>query len=87
LATFNVTAGDGDQYDDLSDLSTMEMESVKEWETQFKGKFSSICYSLGFIRPKVRLQCITIKLSFIVDYTKKLCYVDCNLIFLCDHKM
>lgn len=37
LATFNVTAG-GDQYDDLSDLSTMEMESVREWETQFNGK-------------------------------------------------
>lgn len=37
LATFSVsTKTDG--YDDLSDLNTMEMESVKEWEAQFKGK-------------------------------------------------
>lgn len=37
LATFSVsTITDG--YDDLSDLNTMEMESVKEWEAQFKGK-------------------------------------------------
>lgn len=39
LATFNVTSS-GDQYDDLSDLSTMEMESVREWESQFKGRSS-----------------------------------------------
>lgn len=35
LATFSVAADDG--YDDLSDLNTMEMESVREWEAQFKG--------------------------------------------------
>lgn len=40
LATFSVAA-EGDGYDDLSDLSTMEMESVKEWESQFKGKLPS----------------------------------------------
>ncbi|XP_066257394.1 membrane-associated progesterone receptor component 1 [Euwallacea similis] len=42
LATFNVTAGEDDQYDDLSDLSTMEMESVKEWETQFNEKYEYV---------------------------------------------
>lgn len=37
LATFNVTSSDTEEYDDLSDLDTMEMESVREWELQFKG--------------------------------------------------
>lgn len=36
LATFQVSAK-GDEYDDLSDLNSFEMESVKEWEMQFKG--------------------------------------------------
>lgn len=42
LATFNVTSSDTEEYDDLSDLDTMEMESVREWEMQFKGNFR--CY-------------------------------------------
>lgn len=29
------------EYDDLSDLNSMEMESVKEWEAQFRGKNNS----------------------------------------------
>lgn len=37
LATFNVTSKDDFEYDDLSDLSAMEMDSVREWELQFKG--------------------------------------------------
>ena len=37
LATFSVSAK-SDEYDDLSDLNTMEMESVREWEAQFKGR-------------------------------------------------
>lgn len=41
LATFQVTASDKEGYDDLSDLNTMEMDSVKEWAMQFKG--TSIC--------------------------------------------
>ncbi|KAF7282434.1 membrane steroid binding protein [Rhynchophorus ferrugineus] len=41
LATFNVTPA-GDQYDDLSDLSTIEMESVREWESQFKDKYEFV---------------------------------------------
>ncbi|XP_030768161.1 membrane-associated progesterone receptor component 1-like [Sitophilus oryzae] len=41
LATFNVTAG-GDQYDDLSDLSSIEMESVKEWQSQFNEKYDIV---------------------------------------------
>lgn len=39
LATFSVTSNDNDEYDDLSDLSAMEMESVREWEMQFKEKY------------------------------------------------
>ena len=27
-----------DEYDDLSDLNTVEMESVREWEMQFTGE-------------------------------------------------
>lgn len=42
LATFSVAA-EVDGYDDLSDLSTLEMDSVREWESQFKGE--SIQYS------------------------------------------
>lgn len=38
LATFSVTANDEIEYDDLSDLSPAEMESVREWEMQFKGQ-------------------------------------------------
>lgn len=37
LATFNVESKDDFEYDDLSDLSAMEMDSVREWELQFKG--------------------------------------------------
>lgn len=45
LATFKVTSSDTEEYDDLSDLDTMEMDSVREWEMQFKGnifKFSLV---------------------------------------------
>jgi membrane-associated progesterone receptor component len=37
LATFSVH-GTKDEYDDLSDLNTMEMDSVREWEMQFRGE-------------------------------------------------
>lgn len=37
LATFQVTSSDKDGYDDLSDLNSVEMDSVREWEMQFKG--------------------------------------------------
>lgn len=36
LATFSVSSG-GDEYDDLSDLNSMEMDSIREWDDQFKG--------------------------------------------------
>lgn len=39
LATFSVTSNDKAEYDDLSDLTQMEMESVREWEAQFKEKY------------------------------------------------
>lgn len=42
LATFNVTSSDTEEYDDLSDLDTMEMESVREWEMQFKEKYEYV---------------------------------------------
>lgn len=37
LATFSVTTNANLEYDDLSDLNSMEMESIREWEMQFKG--------------------------------------------------
>lgn len=42
LATFSVTSSDK-EYDDLSDLNSLEMESVKEWEAQFRGKYQQHC--------------------------------------------
>ncbi|XP_055845235.1 membrane-associated progesterone receptor component 1 [Episyrphus balteatus] len=42
LATFSVTANDKDEYDDLSDLNAMEMDSVREWEMQFKEKYEYV---------------------------------------------
>lgn len=42
LATFSVTANDNLEYDDLSDLSPHEMESVREWEMQFKEKYELV---------------------------------------------
>jgi membrane-associated progesterone receptor component len=42
LATFSVTANEELEYDDLSDLSPAEMESVKEWEMQFKEKYDFV---------------------------------------------
>lgn len=36
LATFSVSGKD--EYDDLSDLNSLELESMLEWETQFMGK-------------------------------------------------
>ncbi|XP_028175861.1 membrane-associated progesterone receptor component 1-like [Ostrinia furnacalis] len=41
LATFCVTSSDK-EYDDLSDLNSMEMESVKEWEAQFREKYDLV---------------------------------------------
>lgn len=40
LATFSLTEDVlKDEYDDLSDLTSMQMESVREWEMQFTGRF------------------------------------------------
>uniref|UniRef100_T1IHL6 Cytochrome b5 heme-binding domain-containing protein n=1 Tax=Strigamia maritima TaxID=126957 RepID=T1IHL6_STRMM len=41
LATFSVEAIQ-DDYDDLSDLNTMQMDSVREWEMQFKEKYDYV---------------------------------------------
>lgn len=39
LATFSLGEDSlKDEFDDLSDLSSMQMDSVKEWEAQFMGK-------------------------------------------------
>ncbi|MEE6461548.1 hypothetical protein FKM82_001326 [Ascaphus truei] len=32
----------GDEYDDLSDLNAVQMESVREWEMQFKEKYEYV---------------------------------------------
>nr|UJQ69844.1 membrane associated progesterone receptor [Diamesa zernyi] len=42
LATFSVTANPDLEYDDLSDLNSMEMDSVREWEMQFKEKYDIV---------------------------------------------
>jgi len=41
LATFSVVSSK-DEYDDLSDLNTVEMESVREWEMQFTEKYDYV---------------------------------------------
>ncbi|KAK6630218.1 hypothetical protein RUM43_015011 [Polyplax serrata] len=41
LAKFSVDTAK-DEYDDLSDLNAMEMESVQEWEMQFKEKYDYV---------------------------------------------
>lgn len=33
-----------EEYDDLSDLSAVQMESVREWEMQFLGRMGSWCF-------------------------------------------
>ncbi|KAI8127850.1 Membrane-associated progesterone receptor component 2 [Lucilia cuprina] len=42
LATFSVAPNDKDEYDDLSDLSAMELDSVREWEMQIKEKYDLV---------------------------------------------
>ena len=38
LGTFSVSVeAIKDDYDDLSDLNSMQMESIREWEMQFTG--------------------------------------------------
>ncbi|XP_053678860.1 membrane-associated progesterone receptor component 1-like [Anopheles nili] len=39
LATFQITSSGSDEYDDLSDLKSHEMASMREWEMQFKEKY------------------------------------------------
>ncbi|KAF7987478.1 hypothetical protein HCN44_003240 [Aphidius gifuensis] len=41
LATFSVVPGK-DEYDDLSDLDTTEMNSILEWEEQFKERYDYV---------------------------------------------
>uniref|UniRef100_A0A0A9YFT6 Membrane-associated progesterone receptor component 2 n=1 Tax=Lygus hesperus TaxID=30085 RepID=A0A0A9YFT6_LYGHE len=41
LATFDVNGGK-DVYDDLSDLNTFEMDSIKEWEMQFTERYDYV---------------------------------------------
>ncbi|XP_076176448.1 membrane steroid binding protein [Ptiloglossa arizonensis] len=42
LATFSTVVPSKDEYDDLSDLNTTEMNSVKEWEEQFKERYEFV---------------------------------------------
>jgi hypothetical protein len=49
LATFSLSEDAiRDEYDDLTDLNSMQMDSVKEWEMQFTGMYT-LLYS-GFVR-------------------------------------
>ncbi|ALC39498.1 MSBP [Drosophila busckii] len=42
LATFSVVANENENYDDLSDLGAMEMDTVRDWEMQFKEKYEYV---------------------------------------------
>ncbi|KAH8404927.1 hypothetical protein KR222_010674 [Zaprionus bogoriensis] len=42
LATFSVIPNDSEEYDDLSDLGAMEMDSVRDWDMQFKEKYDCV---------------------------------------------
>lgn len=43
LATFSLTEeAIKDEYDDLSDLTSMQMDSVREWEMQFTGSTATV---------------------------------------------
>ena len=60
LATFSMSDDVfRNEYDDLSDLSSMQMESVREWEMQFTGKLlvaqcSQWNFNLGVCTPYYR---------------------------------
>lgn len=41
LATFSVSEV-SDEYDDLSDLKTSEMDQIREWDTQFSEKYAYV---------------------------------------------
>nr|XP_022907596.1 membrane-associated progesterone receptor component 1-like [Onthophagus taurus] len=41
LATFKVSVSDN-EYDDLSDLTPKEIESLTKWETKFKEKYNLV---------------------------------------------
>lgn len=51
LATFSVTTSEKVEYDDLSDLNPMEMESVREWEMQFKGEQAQAVVVVRSVQP------------------------------------
>lgn len=44
LAKFSLETSQ--EYDDLSDLKTGEMESIREWEEQFKGNYLTYIFSI-----------------------------------------
>lgn len=47
LATFSMSEEVfRNEYDDLSDLSSMQMESVREWEMQFTGLYHLFLYNV-----------------------------------------
>lgn len=54
LATFSVTASEL-EYDDLSDLSPPEMDSVREWEMQFKGGLKMSLFQDSLLMSRFRL--------------------------------
>lgn len=49
-----------DEYDDLSDLNAVQMESVREWEMQFLGRIGSWCFHhvLIWLRFHRRIRCL-----------------------------
>ena len=52
LATFSLTEDViKDEYDDLSDLNSMQMDSIREWEMQFQGENSPITWNFNDCLP------------------------------------
>jgi len=59
LATFSLSEeAIKDEYDDLSDLNSMMMDSVREWEMQFTGVI--FVHAVIYISDGVYLKCLLV---------------------------
>ena len=72
LATFSVKDVK-EEYDDLSDLSSMQMDSVREWEMQFTGEI----WFIKYLYCKINL--MEIHVVYLTKYKPSPTYHRCNL--------